>query len=234
MQWQNTILTILDNNNVSVLDLLNFILRTRLPAHAHHRDVLHRQMPHVLDLWSEQYPSETEEWALRAGVEAYRAELLRLIQQNAGFHFRNTQANLEQLETFSMVEMGKKIKELTPNLWMLLGQLLDVNPNRKRAAPSTAHTTVDEDAEMDLGEIGGKGHTASKGEEDWSMLESEREDSDISNSESEAEDLDSTDSSDDDVINEPDSRGQKPRHVHRRRKQNPSKRNAILMSIVSI
>ena len=188
----------------------------------------------MLDLWSEQYPSETGEWALRAGVEAYRAELLRLIQQNAGFHFRNTQANLEQLETFSMVEMGKKIKELTPNLWMLLGQLLDVNPNRKRAALSTAHTTVDEDAEMDLGEIRGKGHTASKGEEDWSMLESEREDSDISNSESEAEDLDSTDSSDDDVINEPDSRGQKPRHVHRRQKQNPSKRNAILMSIVSI
>ena len=71
MQWQNTILTILDNNNVSVLDLLNFILRTRLPAHAHHRDVLRRQTPHVLDLWSEQYPSETEEWALRAGVEAY-------------------------------------------------------------------------------------------------------------------------------------------------------------------
>ena len=58
MQWQNTILTILDNNNASILDLLNFILRTRLPAHAHHRDALHRQTPYVLDLWLEQYPSD--------------------------------------------------------------------------------------------------------------------------------------------------------------------------------
>ena len=46
------------HNNASVLDLLNFILRTRLPAHAHHHDALHRQTPYVLDLWSEQYPSD--------------------------------------------------------------------------------------------------------------------------------------------------------------------------------
>ena len=130
-----------------------------------------------------------------------------------------------------MVEMGKKIKELTPNFWILLGQLLDVNPNRKRAAPSAARAAVDEDTDMDLGEIGGEKHTASKGDEDWTILESEIEDSD---SESEAEDLDSNNSSDDDVVNKPDSIGQKPHRAHRRRKQNPSKRNAVLMSIVSI
>ena len=71
MQWQNIILTILGNNHATVLDLLNFISRTRLPAHAHHHDALHKQTPHVFDLWSEQYPSETEEWALQAGIETY-------------------------------------------------------------------------------------------------------------------------------------------------------------------
>jgi hypothetical protein len=79
MQWQNTILTILDNNNAPVLDLLNFILRMRLPAHACHHDVLCRQTPHVLDLWSEQYLSETKKWALQAGVEAYQADPVRAI-----------------------------------------------------------------------------------------------------------------------------------------------------------
>jgi hypothetical protein len=39
MQWQNTIL---DNNNASILDLLNFILGTRFLAHAHHCYVLRR------------------------------------------------------------------------------------------------------------------------------------------------------------------------------------------------
>ena len=106
-----------------------------------------------------------------------------------------------------MVEMGKKIKELTPNFWILLGQLLDVNPNQKRAAPSAACTAVDEDTDMDLGEIRGEKHMASKGDKDWARLESEIEDSD---SESEAEDLDSNNSSDDDVVNEPDGIGQKP------------------------
>jgi hypothetical protein len=113
----------------------------------------------------------------------------------------------------------------------LLGQLLDVNPNRKRAAPSAVRTAVDEDAEMDLGEIGGEKHKAAKGEEDWAVLESEIEDSD---SESEADNSDSNNSSDDVVVNELDSRGQKPRHARQRRKQNPLKRNAVLMSIVSI
>ena len=35
------ILEVAIHNNASVLDILNFMLRTRLPAHAHHHDVLH-------------------------------------------------------------------------------------------------------------------------------------------------------------------------------------------------
>jgi hypothetical protein len=63
------------------------------------------------------------------------------------------------------VEMGKKTKELTPNLWTLLGVLLDADPAQKRTAPRTGPSIV-EDAEMDLGEIGGDDrHKSDKGED---------------------------------------------------------------------
>jgi len=63
-------------------------------------------------------------------------------------------ANPEQLEGFSMVEMGKSIKAFTLNLWNLLDVLLDAH---RRAAPNMWRSHVDKDVEMDLGEIGMRG-----------------------------------------------------------------------------
>ena len=106
--WQNDILSILDANNVNLYDLLLFILRGCLDIHSHHRTILQNKTSDVLDLWSEQFPAESQEWTVRAAVEVYCGEVNRLIQPHAGFQFRGTKANLEQIEGFSMVEMGKK------------------------------------------------------------------------------------------------------------------------------
>ena len=85
--WQTHILALLDTNHASIFDLLLFTLRTRLPIHSHHREVLQIHTNDILDLWSEQLPGEVKDWAVRATTEKYRDELLQLIQPQAGFHF---------------------------------------------------------------------------------------------------------------------------------------------------
>jgi hypothetical protein len=130
-QWQSEIFNILDRNHVSMYDLLIFTLRT----HSSHRELFQHRTSDVLDLWSEQFPSDTRIWTLKVARETYRAEIITLIHPQTGFHFRATHASLEQLENFSMVDMRKKIKEATPSLWELLGVLLDANLTRRRTAP---------------------------------------------------------------------------------------------------
>jgi len=48
-----------------------------------------------------------------------------LIHPQNGFHFTGTSASLAQLEDFSIARMGRKIQEVAPNLWQLLGDLLE-------------------------------------------------------------------------------------------------------------
>src|ERR1700728_2275760 len=84
-QWQSEILKILDTNSVSLYDLLLFILRGRLEVHSHHRSILQHRTSDILDLWSEQLPSEAREWAVRAATEVYRDDVIKLIQPHSGF-----------------------------------------------------------------------------------------------------------------------------------------------------
>ena len=64
-QWQSEIFSILDHNHVSIFDLLIFTLRTQLPpVHSSHRELLQLRTGDVLDLWSEQFPSDARKWAL--------------------------------------------------------------------------------------------------------------------------------------------------------------------------
>ena len=82
-------------------------------------------------------------------------------------------ANLEQLEGFSMVEMGKSTKALAPNLWNLLGVLLDADPAHRQAVLNMGRSHVEEDVEMDLGEIGTEGSWQNEQEENWADLDPE-------------------------------------------------------------
>ena len=110
MNWQDKVLNTLDEHHVSVFDLLMHTLRTRAPKHAHHKGLLRARTNDILDLWSEQCPSEVEEWAVRAATETYRSEILQMTQRSTGLHFQSTHASLSQLETFSMVEMGRMLR----------------------------------------------------------------------------------------------------------------------------
>lgn len=155
----------------------------------------------------------------------------------------------EQLEDFSMVEMGKKIKFLAPHLWDLLDVLLDADPTCRRAAPKAGKSQVDEDAEMDLGEIGGEGSQCRDRQVDWADLDIDQMESDISDDDGNTEqspqsmlnlprtifDSQEVPSSSGSESNATDkitaSKPHKPTWRHH--KQNPAKQNAVLLAIVS-
>ena len=165
-------------------ELLIFTLCTHLPpVHSSHHGLLQHCTSDVLDLWSEQFPSDTRTWALQVAREMYQAEVITLIHPHTSFHFRGTHACLEQLKNFSMVDMGKRIKEATPHLWELLGVLLDANLTCQCAAPELKKTYVKEDVEMDLGEIGTEGAQQEEQAENWGNLDAS--DSESSSSEDE-------------------------------------------------
>jgi hypothetical protein len=152
-QVLKNILTILDQHHSSTLyDLLVQTLRSSDPVHERHRQSLLAQIPDVLDLLSERSGGLLETSAIRVAAATYQSEVQELIAPNTGFHFKGTGACLAQLESFSIARMGITIQKIAPNLWNLLGILLDANPSRRRAAPD-GPDGVDEDVEMELADI---------------------------------------------------------------------------------
>jgi len=59
-QWQNEMPNILDTEC--------------LFRPSHHRSIIQHRTSDILDLWSEQLPSEAREWAVRAATEVYSDE----------------------------------------------------------------------------------------------------------------------------------------------------------------
>ena len=66
--WQNTDLAMLDKNKASIYDLLIFTLQIHLPSQDHHRIMLHNHTNDIMDLLSEQYPVEAQNWALEVAT----------------------------------------------------------------------------------------------------------------------------------------------------------------------
>ena len=141
--------------------------------------------------------------------------------------------------------MGKNIMAIAPFLWDLLGVLLDADPTRRRVAPKVRKSQVNEDVEMDLGEIGTEDTQYRERNENWAALEGDEAES-SSEEEDEAEEaiplmpfLSSSHTSGEQAesSSETDSDGSGAHHVRgpkkrTRRKQNPAKRNAVLLAIV--
>jgi hypothetical protein len=150
----------------------------------------------------------------------YQNEVQDLIQPQTGFHFTGNKTNLSQLETFSITQMGVKIREVAPNLWNLFGILLDADPNRRRTVPSDE--AMDEDVEMELVDIA----TAVSGNDEGSE---EEESGDEGGGEADAGDEEIGNNG----SNVPTSTSEpllKKRHY---RKQNRARHNGILLFIVS-
>jgi hypothetical protein len=128
----NQILTALDNDHGSTIyKLFLQTLRSSDTAHSHYQNSLIMRIPDIMDILSEKSNGQLEVCAVRVATETYHSEIQYLIQPNTGFHFRGTTACLPQLKNFSISQMAKKIMETAPNLWHLLGVLLDADPSRR-------------------------------------------------------------------------------------------------------
>ena len=84
-------------------------------------------IPDVLDALSEQSSEALATGAIKVAAATYQSELRTPILPQNGFHFAGTSASLSQLKDFSIARMGHKIQEVAPNLWQLLGDLLDAH-----------------------------------------------------------------------------------------------------------
>lgn len=85
--------------------------------------------------------------------ETYPAEMRKLIEPSTGFNFNGTTTSLARLENFSIADMGRKIQIHAPELWDLLGILLDANLSRRRVVPDDSLLNEDKNVEIELDAI---------------------------------------------------------------------------------
>ena len=142
------ILTALNgDHNATIYDLVVQTLQSQGSTHIHHQRSILNRIPDLLDLLSERASGQLASSVVKAASSTYESELQSLILKQNGFHFSN-KAGLSQLEDFSITQMGCKIQDLAPNLWTLLGSLLDVEPDCRCTAP--AEETIHKDTKMEL------------------------------------------------------------------------------------
>ena len=90
---------------------------------------------------------------MRIATAMYQAEVQSLIQEHSGFNFKGTTALLAQLEEFSIMRMGQQIQELAPNIWVLLGVLLDADHLQRKWKLEENPLNLDMDVDVDLSDI---------------------------------------------------------------------------------
>jgi hypothetical protein len=213
-----------DAHGITLYDMVLQTLRSRDVRHSHHRASILDRMADLFNLLSEQSPQQLEAAVTVMAAATYQKEVQNLIQPQTGFHFTGNKTNLSQLETFSISQMGVKIREVAPNLWNLFGILLDADPNRRRTAPGPSDEVMDEDVEMELADIA----TAVSGNDEGS----EDEDSGgEGGGEADAGEM----GHGNDVEPDGTQAGMEPPPLKKRRyrKQNRARRNGILLFIVS-
>jgi hypothetical protein len=228
-QLLRQVLAALDNDNSSTLyELVLQTLRSQDPAHQRHRASLLSRIPDVLDALSEQSNEALATGAIRVAAATYQSELRKLILPQNGFHFTGTSASLSQLEDFSIARMGRKIQEVAPNLWQLLGDLLNADPLRMGQAPIGGDTNFEMEVDVEPSNIA----TAIFGNDESSDDES----SDGEGSDEEGDVGRAGGSADVEEGNLADEEGAAAEMGSRKRryqKKNPTRRNAVLLFVVS-
>ena len=146
-----TILTRLDeDNSLSLYDLILETLRSHNSIYNCHKNSVLSRIQDLLELLWDQSPEHLEAAIARISVAIYHAEVAQLAQKGTGFHFTGMRANLEQLEEFSVEKMGTIIHRVAPQLWDLLGVLLDSRIDHCCTQPDQNHTGSQTNDDVDM------------------------------------------------------------------------------------
>ena len=107
-------------------------LQSHDPVLEQHCESLTEHIPDVLDLLSEKSAEQVEASTIRVATTMYWDEVQNLRHPHTVFNFKGTSTCLPQLKNFLIVQMGQTIQKIAPNLWNLLGVLLDANSLSQR------------------------------------------------------------------------------------------------------
>ncbi|KAG2110789.1 hypothetical protein DEU56DRAFT_749769, partial [Suillus clintonianus] len=102
-------------------------------------------------------------WAFETVVGVLCEEIVDLLSECDGLHFKASKTTSTQLEDLFMRTLALKIKKVAPNVFKMLLALLDANLGSRQKFPVADITEMlqdyeeddHEDEEMDLGELGG-------------------------------------------------------------------------------
>ena len=180
----------------------------------------------MLDALSEQFTEALAAGAIRVAVATYQLELRMLIHPQNDFHFTGTSASLGQLKDFSIARMGWKIQEVAQNLWQLLGDLLDADPLHVRHAPMSKGMSFEMEIDVEPSNIAAGVFGNDEGSDKESDVGGVGRSSDV-------EDDSAADSAGEDVT-KGTATNMDGSCKHHYQKQNPARRNAILLFIVSV
>ncbi|KAJ7599752.1 hypothetical protein C8J56DRAFT_768775, partial [Mycena floridula] len=95
---------------------------------------------------------ELLEWAHKETMQIYGAQLEALVHKSTGFYFVAKKATVERIAGIDFDEIASKIQTLAPDLWNLVGLLLDAAPHlrtRGGKGKKSRKSTVEDDVDMD-------------------------------------------------------------------------------------
>ncbi|KAJ6463873.1 hypothetical protein DFH09DRAFT_1382292 [Mycena vulgaris] len=89
------------------------------------------------------------QWANSLIKEKYAQAIRNLADKDNGWHFVPTRAAMEKLEVFRIEDMAREMKDLSPELWDLIGLLLSADKQVVSDADDPMETDNDEDLPKD-------------------------------------------------------------------------------------
>jgi hypothetical protein len=80
---------------------------------------------------------ETTDWATNLAQERYTKEVQNMVEESPEWRFSALHASSRKVEEFKIDDMAKKIENMAPALWNLLGDLLSAKKKKQDGTCST-------------------------------------------------------------------------------------------------
>lgn len=93
-------------------------------------DTFVEDLPHLLDFlaYNEKTRGVVDKWVKGTYTQKLKSQVKELSLKRSGFHFSAKGATSEQMKEVNMERMAKGIKEKAPDVWDMMGHLLQADP----------------------------------------------------------------------------------------------------------
>jgi hypothetical protein len=168
----------LETHNVTISQLVLSLLRD---PRLHNQVAVDNLVSHTTEILTalEVHPhtsKETLKWASNLMKARYASSIRELTRKEHGWHFSALRASAKQLEDFRIEDMAEKMRNLAPELWDMLGEVLsaDRKQSRTRAGLSDEQDLDGDQIMLNVGETdaqAGEEHEESAGADDVNIAD---------------------------------------------------------------